>query len=207
MLCYIMSHSSHKCSDIKEVAEELSKQMSMNAESLNIKVSECEMVLKHIEEREDEFLASVAAAEKQVCERAEKMKQLIDEHKQRLLEQLSVSKDRQLKQTVSVREEIERHQIVVQHLIRYCNEVKARGTACDIAKLAGHLSARCKELQQFNIGTDLSVYYDVSEVEFTSPQTCEIVKCAFGNLAISYQGMYSLLYTLYGILDTWFYQC
>jgi len=130
------------------------------------------------------------------------MKQLIDDHKQSLLEQLTESRDRQLKQTATVREEVERHQIVVENFIRYCNEVKERGTACDIAKLAGHLNARSKELQQFDMGTDLSVYYDVTEVEFTSPQTDEDVKQAFGNLAIDVQGMY----TLHSILGPLFCQ-
>jgi len=201
MMCYIRSHNSHKCSDIKEVAEELSEQMSVNAESLTSKVSECDLVLKNIEERENVFCDSVAAAETLICERAEKMKQLIDDHKQSLLEQLTESTDRQLKQTATVREEIERHQIVVENFIRYCSEVKERGTACDIAKLAGHLNARSKELQQFDMGTDLSVYYDVTEVEFTSPQTDEDVKQAFGNLAIDVQGMY----TLHSILGPLFY--
>lgn len=60
MMCYIMSHNSHKCSDIKEVAEDLSKEMSVNAENLVAKVTECETVLKDIEENENKFCDSVA---------------------------------------------------------------------------------------------------------------------------------------------------
>jgi len=188
MMCYIKSHNSHKCSDIQEVAEDLSKDMSVNAENLMAKVSECETVLKDIEENENKFCNSVAKTEKLICDRADKLKQLIEQHKQSLLEQLSVSKDRQLKHTANVREEIERHQIMLENFIRYCNEVKEKGTACDIAKLAGDLNARSKELQQFDLSTDLPVDYDVTEVKFSLPQTD--LKCLFGNLALEVQGVY-----------------
>jgi len=188
MMCYIKSHNSHKCSDIKEVAEDLSKEMSANAEDLTAKVAECKTVLKSIEENENEFCISVAETEKLICERAETLKQLIEDHKQSLLEQLSVSKDRQLKQTTNVREEIERHQIVLENFIRYSNEVKKKGTACDIAKLASELNARSKELQKFDVYD--SVDYNVTEVQFTSPQADDDIKPVFGNLAVDVRGMY-----------------
>jgi len=187
-MCYIKSHNSHKYSDIKEVAEDFSKQMSANAESLSTKVTDCKTVLKNIEVNEDEFCNSVAATEKLICERAEKLKQLIEDHKQSLLEELSVSKERQLKQTRNVREEIERHQIVLENFIRYSDELKKKGIACDIAKLANELNARAKELQKFDVYecTD----YSVTEVNFSSPQADDDLKLLFGNMKINIRGTY-----------------
>ena len=132
MRCNVLSHSSHKCSDIEAVAKEKGEEMSVNTEKLTAKVTECETVLKDIEEIENKFCISVAATEKLICERADKLKQLIEDHKQALLDQLSVSKDKQLKQTANVRDEIERHQIIVENFIRYCNEVKEKGTALSL---------------------------------------------------------------------------
>jgi len=192
LMCHFRSHSSHKCSDIEEVAKDKREEMSVNTEKLTAKVTECETVLKDIEEIENKFCISVAATEKLICERADKLKQLIEAHKQALLEQLSVSKDKQLKQTANVREEIERHQIIVENFIRYCNEVKEKGTACNIAKQAGELNARSKELQQFYIEADLPVDYDITEVEFSLPQTDVDMKSLFGKLAVDVQGMYDV---------------
>ena len=93
-----------------------------------------------------------------------------------------------MKQTANVREEIERHQIILENFIRYSSEVKQKGTACDIAKLASELSARSEELQQFDINTDLSIDYNVTEVSFTLPQTDDELKQVFGNLAVDVQG-------------------
>ena len=81
MMCYIQSHNSHKCSDMKGVADDLSKQISANAENLTVKVTEYETLLKDIEDKENKFCVSVAETERLICERAEKMKQLIENHK------------------------------------------------------------------------------------------------------------------------------
>jgi len=189
MMCYIKSHNSHSCSDIKEVAEDLGKQMASNAENLAAKVTECQTVLENIDECEKIFCDKVAETEQLICERAEELKQLIESHKQSLLEELSVSKDKQLKQTANVREEIERHQIVVENFIRYSNEVKEKGTACDIAKFADKLNARSEQLQKFSMDKDLNTDYNVTEVGFTSLETDDDLKQKFGNLAIDVHGM------------------
>jgi len=189
MMCYIKSHNSHKCSDIKEVAKDLSKQMSANAEDLTAKVTECKTMLKNIEENENEFCISVAITEKLICERAEKLKQLVEDHKQSLLEQLSVSKDRQLKQTTNVREEIERYQIVLETFIRYSNEVQKKGTACDIAKLASELNARSNDLEKLDIHDTID--YNVTEVQFTLPEADDDLKHVFGDLAVDVRGTYN----------------
>ena len=93
MMCYFKSHNSHRCSDIKEVAEDLAKQMTSNAENLTGKVGEFQMTLTNIEENWTTFCDKVSETEKLICERAEEMKQLIEDHKQSVLEKLSVAKD------------------------------------------------------------------------------------------------------------------
>jgi len=191
MMCYIKSHNSHKCSDINEVAEDLGIQMSSNVASLTNRITECKTELKNIEENERKFCDSVAETEKKICERADKLKQLIEDRKQILLDQLSVSKDKQLKHTANVREEIERHQIVLENFIRYSSEVKQKGSACDIAKLAGELNARSKELQNVNISTYICDDYNVTDVKFTSLQGLQAddeLKSWFGNLKVDVQG-------------------
>jgi len=65
--------------------------------------------------------------------------------------------------------------------------MKQKGTASDIVKLADRLTARSKELQMINIGTDMCDDYNVTEVNFTSPQADEI-KNVFGNFAVAVQG-------------------
>jgi len=187
--CYFESHNSHKCSDIKKVAEDLGKQMSSNAEKLAAKVTECQTVLKNVDDNWFAFCGKVKETEKLICERAEEMKRSIETHKQSLLEQLSVAKDEQQKQTTNVREEIDRHQIVVENFIRYSHEVKEKGTACDIVQQAAKLNARAEELQKLKVDTDLAADYKVTEVTFTPGQTGEDLKQMFGKLAVDVYGM------------------
>jgi len=189
LMCYIESHNSHKCSDIKKVAEDFGNQMSGNAEKLAAKVTECHELLKNIDENWSIFCNKAAETEKVICDRAEEMKRLIDDRKKSLLEQLALSRDKQLKETLNVHEEIERHQVVVESFIRYSNEVKEKGTACDITKSAGKLNARAEELQKFNLETDLTSDYKVNEARFTSGQSDDNLEQMFGNLAVDVHGM------------------
>jgi len=193
MMCYIESHNSHKCSDIKKVAEDLRKQMSSNAENVATKVSECQKMLKNVDDNWSTFCDKAKETERMICQRADELKQLIEDRKQSLLEQLSEAKDNQLKETMSVQEEVERHQVVLENFIRYSHEVKEKGTACDITKLAGKLKARAEELKKFSVDT---IDYKVTEVNFTPGQTDYGLKQNFGNLAINIHGMCKILIRL-----------
>jgi len=187
--CYIESHNSHKYSDIKEVAEDLGKQMSSNAAKLAEKVTDCQTILGNVDDNWSAFCDKVKETEKLICERAEEMKRSIEAQKRSLLEQLAVAKVEQQKQTTNVHEEIDRHQVVLENFIRYSKEVKEKGNACDVAKLAGKLNARAEELQKLNVDTDLAADYKVTEVSFTPGQTDDNQKQMFGKLAIDVYGM------------------
>ena len=193
MMCYIESHHKHTCSDVKQVAEDLGKQMTSNATNLVTKVTECQTVLENIHQNERTFCQTVVDTKNLICERAEGMIRSIEGYKNSLLDQLSVTNDKQKKGTANVCEEIERHQVVVENFIRYSNEVKEKGTACDIAKLAGKLNARSEDLQKFNLDRDLSTDYNVTDVSFTSELTDDDLKKVFGNLSIDVHGMCEIL--------------
>jgi len=189
MICFAESHHKHRCSDVKQVAEDLGKQMTSNAESLVAKVTECQTMLENIDENEKMFCQTVTDTENLICERAEGMIQSIEARKKSFLEQLSIAKDKQKKETMNVRAEIERHQVVVENFIRYSNEVKEKGTASDIAKLAGKLNARSEELQKFSIDKELVSDYNVTDVSFASVMTDDDLTQGFGNLTIDVHGM------------------
>ena len=189
MMCCLLDRKSHRYSDVKEVAEDLVKQTSSNAQILATKVTDCQMVLKNVDQNWSIFCDETAKTEEFICDRAEEMKQSIEAHKQSLLEQLSVWKDEQLKQTMSVHEKVERHQVVLENFIRYSNELKEKGTACDIAKLAGKLNERAAELEKLNVDTDLTNDYNVTEVNFISSGQMGGIQNMFGSLARYVSGM------------------
>jgi len=79
---------------------------------------------------------------------------------------------------------------VLENFIRYSKEVKQKGAACDIAKLASALNARAKELL-----FGMSVDYVVTNVDFSSSRADEDVKRVFGHLAVDVQGMRTVFLT------------
>jgi len=182
MMCCLLGHKSHRYTDIKEVAEDLSRQISSNAVNLATRVSECQEVLKNVDDNWSAFCDKVKETEKSICERTEALKQSLEAKKESLLEQLAVWKDEQLKRTMAVREQVERHQVVLESFIRYSNELREKGTACDIAKSAEKLNTRAAELQKVNVDTDLTNDYYDTEVNFTSSGETEGIKYSLGSL-------------------------
>ena len=185
ILCYVRGHNSHKCSDVKDVADDLTTQVTADAEGIKGKVEDCKSMLKKISDEERILIDDVKKTEKVVNEKADKLKQLIDDHREEVLSELTMAQTRQLKENENVKHELERQIVVMESFIRYSEELKQKGTSCDIAKTAGELHARGEELLKFNVEVDLPVDYTSTEVKFEATLSDDDIKREFGDLNIT----------------------
>ena len=96
--------------------------------------------------KENDFTEQTAKAEMEISEKAEHLKQTIDIHKVKLLEEMSSTKQKRMKQIESLREETEKQLLSMESYKKYVNEVRQKGTACDIARAASGLHDRADEL-------------------------------------------------------------
>jgi len=142
-------------------------------------------MLKKIADEERALTHEVKKREKIINEKADKLKQLIDEHREELLTKLTTARTRQMKANENVRQEIERQIVVMESFIRYSAEVKEKGTACDIARAAGDLRVRGEELLKFDIEVDLPVEYTSTDVKFEATLSDDDIKRVYGNLDIT----------------------
>ena len=94
--------------------------------------------------KENDFTEQVAKVEMEISEKAEHLKWAIDIHKVKLLEQFSM-KQKRMKEIENLREETERQLLSMESYKKYVNEVRQKGTACDIARASG-LHDRADEL-------------------------------------------------------------
>jgi len=186
MLCYIKEqHNSHKCTDVKDVADELAAQLTADAEGIKAKIEDCKAMLKKITDEERFLTDEVMEIETVINERAEKLKQLIDQHKEELLTKLITSKNRQLKENENVKQELERQMVVMENFLRYSEELKQKGTPCDIAKTAGELCAKGAELVKFDVKIDLPIDYTSTEVKFAATLSDDDIKRVFGDMDVT----------------------
>jgi len=151
MMCYIMSHNGHTCSDVNEVAEDFRRQMKSDADNMVAGVDNCREMLQRLETEKNGFNELVRKVERKLCEKAEKLKQTIDVQKEKLMNELSSIKQKRMKKIESLREEIERQLLSMESYKKYVDEVRQKGTACDIARAASSLHDRAEELMTMDV--------------------------------------------------------
>jgi len=168
IMCYIKSHNGHKCSDLNEVVDEFRKQMSSAVDYIATGVEKCRDMLQSVENEKSDFFEQVTKASVEISEIAEQLKQMIDVHKEKLMNELSAIKQKRIKEIESLREEIERQLLSMESYRTYVDEVRQKGTACDIARAASGLHDRADELLMFDITEHTLAHLGHAEVSFTS---------------------------------------
>jgi len=185
MICYIKGHSSHKCWDVKDVADDLATQMTADEEGIKAKILDCKSMLAKVANEELVLVDKVKKMEKLVNEKADKLKQLIDQHRGEVLAKMTTAQTRQLKANENVKQELERQIVIMESFVRYSEELRQKGTACDIAKTAGELRVRGEEFLNFDAEVDLPVDYTSTDVKFEATLSDDDMKRVFGVLDIT----------------------
>ena len=168
IMCYIKAHNSHKCSDVKEVADTFRNQMTSDVEKIVAGVETCRDMLQDLEKEVVNFEEQIAKAEVEVSEKAEQLKQMIDVHKEKLMTELSSMKQKRMKEIESLREEIERQLLSMESYKKCVDEVRQKGTACDIARAASGLHDRADELLTFDVIERTLADLGHADITFTS---------------------------------------
>jgi len=150
-MCCINVHNNHKCSDVNEIAGEFREQMTSDVDKIVIGLDTCREMLTKIETEKSDFIQQVAKAELEVDEKAEQLKQLIDVQKEKLMNELSSIKQKRMGEIESARAEIEKRLLSMESYREDVDEVRQKGTACDIARTAGDLHDRADELLNFDV--------------------------------------------------------
>jgi len=185
ILCFAKGHNSHECTDVKDVADDLTAQLTANAEGIKAKIKDCKAMQKKIAGEERFLTDEVKKTERIINKKAEKLKQLIEQHRKELLTKLTTSKNRQLKENENVKEELERQIVVMESFLRYSEELKQKGAPCDIAKSADELCVKGAELVNFNVEVDLPIDYTYTEVTFKATLSDDDIRRVFGELDIT----------------------
>jgi len=110
------------------------------------------------------FLAKIKELEKSILQTGEELKQTIDRHVSELLERLDVVKSESEKEMNSRLESLDVKLVAIESFINYAEEVKDKGTPCDISRVGSDLNTRANELKK--IPSTISQYRP-PEISFT----------------------------------------
>jgi len=150
-MCYIESHNSHAWLDVDAAVDDFRVQMTGDIDSIAAGAQRCRDMLQSLEKEKIELIGRVLEAEMKISKKADQLKQTIDVHKENLMTELSSMKQKRIKEIESLHQEIERQLLSMESYKKYVDEVRQKGTACDIARTASGLHDRAEELLKFDV--------------------------------------------------------
>jgi len=152
MMCKVEAeHESHKCSDVKKVAGEFQKQMTSDIKDMWDTVATCDKLIKERKDYKVVFNSKLDVTEKEICDRVDKLIQLVVTEKTKLLKELStIRKDRNKEMDIMIGE-IEQHVSFVESMVTYTEQLRDKGTAGDVAQQTNALHIRAGELMKLDV--------------------------------------------------------
>jgi len=141
--------------------------MTGDIKNMRETVASCRRLIKGRKDYQVEFNRKLDVTEKEICDRVDKLKQLIDTEKTTLLKELSTIRTERNKQMNTVVGGIEQHVSFVESMVIYTEQLRDNGTACDVAQQTNALHIRAGELMKLEIIHQAINNLDCDEVTFT----------------------------------------
>jgi len=146
--CFVESHAWHRCKDVTTVDEFFRQTIQMNLLKTSNSAEEMLSIKKNAEIRKEDFLRQIAKTEDAIRKRNRELKDILDEHTESLVNELSVVKSNHLKEMETGMQEIDRYFTILRSFEEYCSELIARGSASDICSSVDQLTIRADELER-----------------------------------------------------------
>jgi len=182
MMCYLKGHKTHDFSDVNEVADELSKQILTDCDDVDKKAVEFRERLSKLADKETALADKTSKVEKKIVDRTEELKRWIDKRKAELLSELMTAKRKEQKEIENVRHELEGRLMMIDSFKKYSEQLREKGSACDIVREVGGLRVRAKELLELGSGDDLRAETRTADITFSIVEPLDKLKEIVGEL-------------------------
>jgi len=151
MMCFIKSHKTHDCSDIKEVSDNLRRLVVTDTDKVTNCLTKTEELLPRIEKEKNDVIKHLADVEDEINTEADKMIAAIQRDRVKLASEVGSIREKRVKQLDTVKEEVEQHMTALESFRRYSETLLSSGTACDVTRSANSLHDRADELMKFDV--------------------------------------------------------
>ena len=102
----------------------------------------------HIDEQLASFTVCIDTTEKNILERSEAIKQMVDMHTQALIAELESHKSHFLKNHQTTKEELQQRMMMCQNFVRYCEKAIEEADSVESIRISDELRTRAEELEQ-----------------------------------------------------------
>lgn len=142
VMCCVEQHNGHKFSDIKKVSDERRVEITRYVECLNECMARNLEKLKLLDDEMKLFTSKVGEIETEICEQAQQVRDLVEENRQALLNELCEVRKSRMKAVDSLCNEIKQHTSMMESFKNRVNLVMQKENACDVVRQADNLKLR-----------------------------------------------------------------
>lgn len=144
--CFVERHALHKCKDVTTIEDEIRQTIQTNALKISSYADEILSQGEVLKRRKESVVSKLAEIESEILQRNLELKEIIDKHTVSLLEELSVIKEKQIKDFEIEKEEVESLHAILKSFESYCNELRSKGSASDVCGCVNDIIKRVDEL-------------------------------------------------------------
>ena len=183
LVCQVECHQGHKCLSVGKVSEEFKLQMKAGIAKIASCFGKCEEELMKLEEENRLILENSSLLESDVLKRAAYIKDIVDQHANKLLMEIGTRKTKKLKEIDNIKEEISRQMAMLESYKRYASEMVEKGSHVDICRNFQDMKTRSNELENnrnIHHGSG-SEYIGAYSVQFIPSEIDDLLK-SMGNM-------------------------
>src|SRR6218665_484249 len=149
-ICFTENHEGHKGTHVTKAVDDFRKKIANNIERVKTLISQAGMKKSEITNANEDVQKKLGAIQLDIINRREALKKDVDEHAKELLDKLSKICKTTMKKVKIETDNIDEQLARLESYSSYCNKIMTKGSAFDICRSSGDLSARLIGLQEEN---------------------------------------------------------
>ena len=150
-VCFITKHNRHECSDVQSVVEDLKKRIKSDIQETRGIVAETDNESKTLNKLMEKFGVRVREVQSKIIDSGEKIKHLVDQNVQALLEELEDERSKKVKEFEIVKEELLIQKLSLESFMKYSEQILENAIPAEVASVAKDLSVRFESLKRVKI--------------------------------------------------------
>ena len=150
MTYFIAKHNKHECCEIEEIIGEFKRGFKQHSDDVRNLLIIFKQQSDEVDEQLVSFTIRIDTAEKNILDRSEEIKLMVDRHTQALIAKLESHKTHFLKNYQSTKEELQRNMMMCENFVSYCQKAIDEADSVESIRIADELRTRAEELDELD---------------------------------------------------------
>ena len=178
LVCQVECHQGHKCLSVGKVSEEFKLKLEAGIGNISSCVDMCVEEIRKLDEEDRIVRKNSKSLESDVLKRAAYIKDIVDQHANKLLMEMGTRKTKKLKEIETIKKKISRQMAMLESYKRYAAEMVEKGSHVDICRNFQDMKTRSDELEsnRYIYNGSGSKYIGAYSVQFIPSDIDDILK-------------------------------